>query len=227
MGGGVEIDEEARVLSTEGEQIVPGLFAAGEVTGGVHGKNRLGGNSLLDCVAFGRVAGDTASRDLFKYALKSMKNPAMKRAGVLAGQIGLTLTQNGVSTTFNVDPTTSKATVEFDWGDGTTSTSLPVASAAAPALEAAAPVPEAAPAAPAASTFSVEDVSKHNSDKDCWVIVNGEVLDVTDFMADHPGGKKAIMLFAGKDATDEFNMLHKPEVVHKYLEANQILGKVA
>jgi len=58
-------------------------------------------------------------------------------------------------------------------------------------------------------------------------VVNGEVLDVTDFMADHPGGKKAIMLFAGKDASEEFNMLHKADVVHKYLEANQILGKLA
>ena len=36
------------------------LFAAGEVTGGVHGANRLGGNSLLECVAFGRIAGERA-----------------------------------------------------------------------------------------------------------------------------------------------------------------------
>merc|ERR1712113_796711 len=36
---------------------IPGLYAAGEVAGGVHGNNRLGGNSLLDCVVFGRVAG--------------------------------------------------------------------------------------------------------------------------------------------------------------------------
>jgi cytochrome b involved in lipid metabolism len=35
-------------------------------------------------------------------------------------------------------------------------------------------------------------------------------------LADHPGGKKAILIFAGKDATDEFNMLHKPDVVDKY-----------
>jgi succinate dehydrogenase/fumarate reductase flavoprotein subunit len=38
------------------------LFAAGEVTGGVHGKNRLAGNSLLDCVVFGRIAGASAMR---------------------------------------------------------------------------------------------------------------------------------------------------------------------
>lgn len=39
---------------------------------------------------------------------------------------------------------------------------------------------------------------------------------MTKFLPDHPGGKKAVLLFAGKDASDEFNMLHKPEVVAKY-----------
>lgn len=48
------------------------------------------------------------------------------------------------------------------------------------------------------------------------MVVNGEVLNVTDFLKDHPGGKKAILLFAGKDASEEFNMLHKPDVVVKY-----------
>ncbi|CAG8736879.1 3298_t:CDS:2, partial [Dentiscutata heterogama] len=51
---------------------------------------------------------------------------------------------------------------------------------------------------------------------DCWVIVNGEVLNVTNFLPDHPGGKKAILIYAGKDATEEFNMLHDKNVVQKY-----------
>ena len=77
-------------------------------------------------------------------------------------------------------------------------------------------------------TFTLEEVAKHNTDKDCWVAVNGDVLNVTDFLRDHPGGKKAIMLFAGKDASEEFNMLHKPDVVAKYLDpGTQILGKLA
>jgi len=41
-------------------------------------------------------------------------------------------------------------------------------------------------------------------------------LDVTKFLPDHPGGKKAILLYAGKDATEEFNMLHEKNVVVKY-----------
>merc|ERR1712029_914200 len=57
--GGLEIDTDSAVVNVNGEAI-PGLYAAGEVAGGVHGNNRLGGNSLLDCVVFGRVAGKAA-----------------------------------------------------------------------------------------------------------------------------------------------------------------------
>lgn len=57
--GGVEIDTEARVLDTDGMPI-PGLYAAGEVTGGIHGANRLGSMSMPDTVAFGRIAAQSA-----------------------------------------------------------------------------------------------------------------------------------------------------------------------
>merc|ERR1712222_52597 len=63
---------------------------------------------------------------------------------------------------------------------------------------------------------SAADVSKHNTDKDCWVIIGDDVFDVTKFLPDHPGGKKAIMLYAGKDATEEFDMLHDRKVIKKY-----------
>jgi fumarate reductase (CoM/CoB) subunit A len=49
------------VIDGGGASTVPGLFAAGEVTGGVHGANRLGGNALLEAVAFGRLAGQSAA----------------------------------------------------------------------------------------------------------------------------------------------------------------------
>ncbi|KAF4569664.1 hypothetical protein EYR36_009461 [Pleurotus pulmonarius] len=57
--GGIRVDASARVLSADGKAI-PGLYAAGEVIGGVHGKNRLGGSSLLEAVVFGRLAGAAA-----------------------------------------------------------------------------------------------------------------------------------------------------------------------
>lgn len=58
--GGVTINTSAEVQSTAGGSI-PGLFAAGEVTGGVHGGNRIGGNAVADIVTFGRIAGTNAS----------------------------------------------------------------------------------------------------------------------------------------------------------------------
>merc|ERR1711933_336169 len=60
------------------------------------------------------------------------------------------------------------------------------------------------------------EVEKHTSESDCWCVVGDEVYDVTKFLPDHPGGKKAIMLFAGKDATEEFDMLHDRKVIKKY-----------
>lgn len=58
--GGVKIDTETHVIDTEGA-IIPGLYAAGEVTGGVHGANRIGGNAVADIVVFGRIAGSSAA----------------------------------------------------------------------------------------------------------------------------------------------------------------------
>jgi len=59
--GGVQIDTQCRVLRPDGS-IIEGLLAAGEVTGGIHGGNRLGGNAVVDTVVFGRIAGQTASQ---------------------------------------------------------------------------------------------------------------------------------------------------------------------
>lgn len=59
--GGVTIDAEGRVLDEEGNAI-PGLVAAGEVTGGIHGGNRLGGNAVVDTVVFGKMAGETITK---------------------------------------------------------------------------------------------------------------------------------------------------------------------
>ena len=63
--GGVKINTAAEVINTEGAAI-PGLFAAGEVCGGVHGGNRLGGNAVADIVIFGRIAAESAMEYLAK-----------------------------------------------------------------------------------------------------------------------------------------------------------------
>ena len=59
--GGVKIDTNTHVISTEGN-VIDGLYAAGEVTGGLHAGNRLGGNAMTDFLAFGRIAGENAAK---------------------------------------------------------------------------------------------------------------------------------------------------------------------
>ncbi len=59
--GGLVINTDTQVLDTD-NNVIDGLFAAGEVTGGVHGANRLGGNAVADFVVFGRIAGTQAAK---------------------------------------------------------------------------------------------------------------------------------------------------------------------
>lgn len=63
--GGVQIDTDTHVLDAQGN-IIPGLYAAGEVTGGVHGGNRLGGNAIADITVFGRIAGEKLRKGSFQ-----------------------------------------------------------------------------------------------------------------------------------------------------------------
>lgn len=60
--GGVKIDENARVINTKGE-IIKGLYGAGEVTGDIHGTNRLGSDAIADITVFGRIAGQNVVKD--------------------------------------------------------------------------------------------------------------------------------------------------------------------
>jgi flavocytochrome c len=61
--GGLKMNPDAEILRSD-DSLIGGLYAAGEAMGGVHGNNRLGGNSLLDCVVFGRVSARSAARYL-------------------------------------------------------------------------------------------------------------------------------------------------------------------
>ncbi|EER10021.1 succinate dehydrogenase, putative, partial [Perkinsus marinus ATCC 50983] len=144
--------------------------------GGVHGNNRLGGNSLLDCVVFGRLTADDACEGLLGLK-KSVSLPALAKAPA------------------SVPKKVAQAKVA------------------------------AAPAAPVVHGYTKEEVAKHTTESDCWVIINGQVLNVTNFLPEHPGGKLAIMTFAGKDASKEFNMIHPSDVIEKYAP-DCVLGPV-
>ncbi|GBE81477.1 Fumarate reductase [Sparassis crispa] len=176
--GGLEIDSESRVVDTN-EKPIPGLFAAGEVAGGVHGANRLGGSSLLGCVVFGRVSGDSAASYLLQ-VLGPLAGKAAGRLGAVAGHLGAPSSSNAA------EPAAQKAPE----AEGTHSAG--------------------------GKAFSATEVAKHNKKDDVWVIIDNQVLDVTNFLSDHPGGEKAILLYAGRDATEEFNMLHDPKVIPRY-----------
>jgi len=78
--GGLKMNADAEILQSN-DAVIPGLYAAGEAMGGVHGNNRLGGNSLLDCVVFGRVSGRAAARHLTAANIKYIEN---SRAGTAA-----------------------------------------------------------------------------------------------------------------------------------------------
>ncbi|KAJ7209635.1 fumarate reductase [Mycena pura] len=181
--GGLEIDAESRVIDTKGKP-VPGLFASGEVAGGVHGANRLGGSSLLGCVVFGRVSGDSAAAYLLQSAAKAIEK-AGGRLGAVAGQLG--------APTKGTEPAKKEEPAAAGRSGG--------------------------------KEFTMEEVAKHAKKDDIWVVVNGEVLNVTEFLPEHPGGEKAILLYAGRDATEEFNMLHDKKVIPRYAP-NAVIGKL-
>jgi succinate dehydrogenase/fumarate reductase flavoprotein subunit len=61
--GGVQIDDHARVIDIETHRPIKGFFAAGEITGGIHGASRLGSMSIIDCLVFGRIAGRNAAAE--------------------------------------------------------------------------------------------------------------------------------------------------------------------
>ena len=160
--GGIKISAKCEAL--KGTTPILGLYAAGEVAGGVHGKNRLGGNSLAECVVFGRVAGKYASNYLLQSSIHKLKS---NKTSFSLSRTALVRDQLKSNTTSNKD-------------------------------------------------FTREDVAKHNTSNDCWVIIRDSVYDVSKFLEDHPGGADSILLYAGGDATEQFEIMHSDSILKKY-----------
>ena len=74
--------------------------------------------------------------------------------------------------------------------------------------------------------YYYHEVAKHNKTSDCWVILHDYIYNLTNFLSKHPGGKRAILEFAGKDATDDFEMIHPTGVIDAYLSKDNFIGQV-
>lgn len=222
--GGIEINDKAEVLNSQHKPF-DGLFVCGELAGGVHGANRLGGSSLLGCVVYGRVAGESAAKYLFQKVLAGGSSTAAQRLG----QISL-----------HIDPA-QPGKVSVEWGSGSSSGAASQGAPAQQAQSSSAPVmsSKADSADPGKVSkpndikdfkvpekeFTLEEVAKHNKKEDLWIAVKGVVLDLTNWVDEHPGGPQALYSHMGKDASEEFEMLHDDEVIPKYAP-EIVIGRV-
>lgn len=68
-------------------------------------------------------------------------------------------------------------------------------------------------------------MAKHNTRESCWVVLYGNVYDVTDFLSSHPGGASIILKLAGRDATDEYDPVHPPGTLEGNLKPEARLGR--
>lgn len=225
--GGIEIDDKSQCLNSEHKPF-DGLFVCGELAGGVHGANRLGGSSLLGCVVYGRVAGSSASKYLFQEVLNAPGGQAAARAG----QISL-----------HIDPN-QPGKISVEWGQGASASGTDASTPRQQGQQSAAPVIGGQGKASDSSDpgkvsdsndpknfkipdkeFDLEEVAKHNKKDDLWIAVKGLVMDLTNWVDEHPGGPQALYSHMGKDASEEFEMLHDDEVIPKYAPG-VVIGKV-
>ncbi|CAH2355528.1 fumarate reductase 1 [[Candida] railenensis] len=211
--GGIKINDKSEVLyqvSDKNEfKSFEGLYACGEVAGGVHGHNRLGGSSLLACVVYGRVAADSATKHVLeKLSQNSNAINRLKQISVhIEGNDRVVIQLGGEKSSSS--------------NDQSQSTSPPPSSTEPPKKNSNPYQQFEIPA----KEFTAEEVAKHNSPTDCWCIVKNVVLDLTSFLKDHPGGESSILNFAGKDATESFDMLHEDNVIVRYAK-ECVLGRL-
>ncbi|KAK0544627.1 hypothetical protein OC846_005837 [Tilletia horrida] len=71
-------------------------------------------------------------------------------------------------------------------------------------------------------TFKVDEVKQHKSEDSVWVVVDNNVYDITEFLEEHPGGKKILISNAGKDASEAFHTYHSEKILKSVAEEYKI-----
>lgn len=74
------------------------------------------------------------------------------------------------------------------------------------------------------SQVAIDEIKKHSSVEDCWLVVDGNVWDMTDFAPNHPGGSAIIHRFAGRDASETYNAIHAPSILFDNLGEEKLKG---
>merc|ERR1712072_1617521 len=79
------------------------------------------------------------------------------------------------------------------------------------------------------TVISADELAKHKKGTDCWVAIKGKVIDVTEFLSDHPGGKKTLLKQGGKESTEVFEAFQRDGLLEKYIDAGtvKLMGKFA
>ncbi|XWS24146.1 hypothetical protein CRYUN_Cryun28dG0075500 [Craigia yunnanensis] len=72
------------------------------------------------------------------------------------------------------------------------------------------------------TVFTLSQVAQHKSKKDCWLVIDGRVLNVTKFLEEHPGGEEVLLESAGKDATKEFKDIGHSKTAQNLLLKYQV-----
>ncbi|KAG7344180.1 flavocytochrome c [Nitzschia inconspicua] len=230
--GGLTIDTEGNVLRSDGTWI-EGLYAAGEVTGGVHGNNRLGGNSLLECAVFGGIIGRNVPIDEIQGTpsaeriSKEVEEPAdiismeevAKHASPGDCWVALYGTVYDLSTFAEQHPGGARTILSLAGTDGTkifdnihSPHMLDILKDRIVGIleRTAEPLDDPSDDLHLRNIYT-QELKQHSSKDNMWVILHGTVYDLTDFSKGHPGGAFLIQKLAGKDGTDQFQVFHAPE----------------
>lgn len=179
-----ESESESVDVAASGHVIIPGLYAAGEVSGGVHGENRLGGNSLLECTVFGHLIGQEVS-------IVPQLTPSHFSTHIQTPNYASASASAFVSASDPRDTSSS-----YNSGSGGESS-------AAVSLTSSASLP----------SMRESEVGGHSVSNDCWSIIDGLVYDLSGFADDHPGGADSILEGCGLDGTDRFNKAHTKQLL--------------